>query len=449
MLKQKKIFLAWFLIAITAGLSSFGQQQTPVYANISEGVKAFYQYLPQGYPAAGVKYPLILFIHGSGERGPGTSTSLPLVLRNGIPKLINEGTFPASFTVNGQTFRFLVISPQFGGTGFPSVNDVNNMINYAIANYPVDINRIYLTGLSMGGGVTWYYPGYNSYFASRIAAIVPICGATEVSQSDANNIANSNLPVWATHNSGDQQVLVSVTNDMINLVNNRSNPPNPLAKKTIFNVNGHDAWTQTYNPSFRENGLNIYEWMLQFKRNFVVLPVSGLSFTAQQVATAKKVQLKWRTETEINISGFRVMRSADGIHFTGIGFVNAAGLAGNGTAYSYVDENPLPGKDFYRLEVQEATGAVNFSDIRMVTLDGYAAVTISPNPVKETMNLQTEKDIRNASLQVFNSTGLQVFTSIINGNGNIPIKLGDLPPGIYVAKITDRESIQQIKFVKQ
>ena len=448
MLKQKNFFLALVFMCLGGSLS-FGQQQTAVYANISEVVKAFYQYLPQGYPAPGVKYPMILFVHGFGERGPGTPETLPWVLRNGIPKLINDGSFPTSFTSGGQTFRFLIFSPQFGGSGFPSVNDVNNMINYAVANYPVDINRIYLTGLSMGGGVAWYYPGYNSYFASRIAATVPVCGATDVSQGYANNIAGTNLPVWATHNSGDQTVLASVTNQMVDLVNNRTAPPNPLAKKTIFNANGHDAWTQTYNPNFRENGLNIYEWMLQYKRNFVVLPVSGLSFTAQQVSSAKRIELKWITQGEINIRGFKIMRSSDGTTFTQIGFVNAAGLSGNGTSYTYTDEYPLPGKDFYRLEVQELTGDVSFSDVRLVTLDGYADMIISPNPVKETMNLQTSGEIKNATLQIFGSNGQLLFTRIISGNGNIAIRIGDLPPGIYIAKITGRDLIRQLKFVKQ
>lgn len=195
--------------------------------------------------------------------------------------------------------------------------------------------------------------------------------------------------------------------------------------------------------------MNIYEWMLQYKRNFIVLPVSGLSFTAQQVSTAKRVQLKWSTQAETNISGFRIMRSQDGVNFTSIGFVNAAGLAGNGTTYNYIDEYPLSGKDFYRLEVQELTGAVSFSDIKLVNLEGYAAIIISPNPVKETMNLQTETEIRNATLQVFNSSGQQMFSRIISGNGNIPVKISGLAPGIYTARITDRQNTRQLKFVKQ
>lgn len=449
MLKQKNTLLAWFILCVLSTQVSYGQQQTAVYANVSENVKAFYHYTPQGYPAAGVTYPLILFVHGTGEKGPGTATTLPLVLRNGIPKLINDGTFPTSFTVGGQTFRVMVISPQFGGSGFPSVNDVNAMINYAIANYPVDINRIYLTGLSMGGGVTWYYPGYNSYFASRIAAIVPVCGAHDLTPNDASNIAGSNMPVWATHNNGDPTVDSIRTYQNIDIINNRTNPPNPLAKKTIFVASGHDAWSRTYNPTFRENGLNVYEWMLQFKRNFVVLPVSGLSFTAQQISNTKRVQLKWSTQVETNITGFNILRSTDGINFTNIGFVNATGQGGNGSSYTYVDDSPFPGKDFYKLEVKELTGQISFSDIRSVTLEGYSDIIISPNPVKETMNLQTSLLLKNATLQVFNASGHRVFSNIINGNGNIAVRIPGLAPGIYIARITDRDNVRQLKFVKE
>ena len=253
MKKQKIYFLALTILCLSITFISRSQIQTARYIQMSEATKAFYEYLPQGYPESGKKYPLLLFVHGGSEIGQGTSVSLPLVLERGIPQLINNGTFPISFIVNNESFKLIVISPQF--TTFPSVNDINNSINYLIDNYPIDINRIYLTGLSMGGGMTWYYPGYNTYFANRIAAIVPICGASEVLPIYADNIASTNLPVWATHNNGDQTVLVSVTNTMIDLINGAAIPPNPLAKKTIFNSVSHDAWTQTYDPAFKENGL--------------------------------------------------------------------------------------------------------------------------------------------------------------------------------------------------
>ncbi len=230
--------------------------------------RGYYEYLPQGYSATGTqKYPLILFIHGMGELGDGSSANLPKILRNAIPRLIDRGQFPTSFTVDGQTHRFIVISPQF--VAWPQPADINAILNYAIANYHVDPSRLYITGLSMGGGATWDFAGSqaNPSYAQRTAAIAPICGAANPNIYKARMIANANLPVWAFHNNGDPTAPVSYTNDFVSFINSVVPAPNPLAKKTIFMVSGHDAWTQAYNPSYRENGKNVYEWMLTYSRS--------------------------------------------------------------------------------------------------------------------------------------------------------------------------------------
>ncbi|MFT3980763.1 MAG: T9SS type A sorting domain-containing protein [Ferruginibacter sp.] len=447
-MKNQRFFAGVLLVCLLAASTAFAQVQTPRYIQMSEATKAYYEYLPEGYPTSMSKYPLMIFVHGLGEVGDGTTTTLPYVLRNGPPKLINEGSFPTSFTSNGQTFRFIILSPQF--TWFPSVNDIENVINYAIANYPVDINRVYLTGLSMGGAATWYYPGGNTYYANRLAAIVPVCGATDPYTSYANNIAATNLPVWATHNSGDPQVNVSVTNTLIDLINNRPSPPNPLAKKTIFNVNGHDAWTQTYSPSFRENGMNVYEWMLQYTRTFAVLPVDGLSFSVQ-LQDNKKVGIQWKTTAENNVAGFAVLRSTDGNNFTEIGFVPAAGVNGAGALYHFTDNLPLKGRDFYRIEVRERDGSKTYSEVRSVDVLNNTVILINPNPVKDVINLQTNTTLQNATLQVFNATGQQLLQKIVSGSSNIPVSIPDLKPGIYIAVITQSDTKQKhtIKFVKE
>ncbi|HRD56937.1 MAG TPA: T9SS type A sorting domain-containing protein [Ferruginibacter sp.] len=447
MMKNHFLVAGMLMLGVLAQKPVTGQTQTPRYIQLSEAAKAFYEYLPQGYPTSMAKYPLILFVHGYGEIGQGTSSSLPLVLRNGIPKLINEGTFPTSFVSGGQSYRFIVLSPQF--TGFPSVNDIHNILNYAVANYPVDINRIYLTGLSMGGAAAWYYPGYHTNFASRIAATVPICGATEASQTYANNISISNLPVWATHNNGDPTVNVSITNNLVSLINNRPSPPNPLAKKTIFSSNSHDAWSQTYNPSFKENGMNIYEWMLQYQRSFTVLPVSGLNFTAQ--AINKKSLLQWTTAAENNVAGFKVLRGADGVNFTEVGYITAKGINGMGASYSFNDNLPANGKNYYRLQVQDKDAASTYSEIRLLNLMIDATILINPNPVKETMHLQTNIVLQNATLQIYNLKGQQLLQKTISGNNQIPINLNTLMPGLYVAIVTETQTKQthKIKFIKE
>lgn len=250
----------------------FAQVQTPRYLSMITNSNAFYEYLPQGYQSESVNYPLLIFVHGIGELGRGTLASLPNVLFNGPPRVIKDGKFPNSFRVGVDEFKFVVISPQF--ISWPTATDIKEVIDYAINHYKVDINRIYLTGLSMGGGVVWEYASNSVAYASRIAGLVPVCGVAPSNAQKGQNIASANLPVWATHNDGDGTVDVDNTHNFIRFINSSNPPPNPLAKKTIFDDDSHDAWSKTYNPDFKENGLSVYEWMLLHKRGGGSQPVN-------------------------------------------------------------------------------------------------------------------------------------------------------------------------------
>ena len=240
------------------------QVQTPRYVSMITNSNAFYEYLPQNYQTETGSYPLLIFVHGIGELGRGTTTSLPTVLLNGPPRVIKDGKFPNSFKVKGNDFKFIVISPQF--ISWPTPTDIKEVIDYAISHYRVDVSRIYLTGLSMGGGVVWEYSSLSVAYASRIAGLLPVCGVAPSNEQKGQNIASANLPVWATHNDGDGTVEVKNTHNFIHFINSSNPPPNPVAKKTIFDDDSHDAWSKTYDPNFKENGMNVYEWMLQYQR---------------------------------------------------------------------------------------------------------------------------------------------------------------------------------------
>lgn len=426
------------------------QKQAAVYASSNVHSNAYYEYLPEGYPAAGAKYPLLLFFHGLGEVGPGTAATLPTVLRNGPPKLINQGTFPKSFTVGGQTFRFIVISPQF--TEWPNATDVEAEINYIVAHYPVDINRIYLTGLSMGGGVVWDYVEKNVNNGYRIAGIVPVCGANWPDPYECYTIAQANLPVWATANSIDNTVPPTYTINHVNLINSAAVPPNPLAKMTIFPVASanHDAWTQTYDPAFKENGVNVYEWMLQYHRNLTVLPITGLQFNAMENIAAKNIRLSWKTYTEVNITGFNILRSSDGNAFTPIGFVNDTGMNGQGDDYTFTDINPLAGKNYYRLEIKDKDGNKTYSDIKIVQLTIVGNnITIYPVPAKDILYIKSFQILQNAVLSVYNSQGQVVIQKSISGSGSFNLNIINLPGGVYYLEILNNNIKQRLPFFKK
>lgn len=262
-------FFQFFLIRAGA------QTLTPrYYQSMTPNTNGFYESLPKGYEKETESYPLIVFFTGIGELGDGGVDQLVKVLANGTPKHIKEGKFPSSFTVNGETFKFIVIIPQF--YGWPSNSDVEGVINYAVKNYRVNTNRIYLTGLSMGAGAVWDYAGFSMENANRIAAIVPVCGVSGPIIERCTVFTDSKMPIWATHNIVDETVPSSNTIgyiDKITALSVSQNPLyllNPLVKKTIFPVVSHDAWTATYDLKFKEKGMNIYEWMLQYSRDNTV-----------------------------------------------------------------------------------------------------------------------------------------------------------------------------------
>jgi predicted peptidase len=248
------------------------QTLTPKPVKVSAHINGYYEYLPEGYASdiAGTKYPLLIFFHGGAEMGQD-SAALDRLLIHGPLKFVKNGTLPTSFTVNNKTYKFIIIAPQFTATEDPYPGEIDQLIEYAKQNYKVDQSRIYLTGLSFGGGVTWNYVGKNANYVRKIAAVVPVAAYISelrdefhINPGKAQIIANSNLPVWCTHNGGDYICPLSWTVNAQSLL--KTSNSNPLPKLTIFNANVHEGWTQTYDPSFRENGMNIYEWMLQYHR---------------------------------------------------------------------------------------------------------------------------------------------------------------------------------------
>jgi dienelactone hydrolase len=268
----KFLSIALFLLVLsTSKLCAQNLTQTPVQDSVYPYIKGYYESLPvdyNKYPAK--KYPLLIFIHGIGELGNGT-TDLYKVLRNGPPKLIDQHQFPDSFVVGGKTFSFIVISPQLN-TNYRSASVVKAMIDYCVKKYRVDESRIYLTGLSMGGGISWIYAASTGNYASRIASLLVVAGNDAPSTTGVKNIATTNLPVWATHNIDDPTVSSSNSIRWVDSLNAYSPSMNPKAMLNLFNAATHDAWTTTYNPAWKPNGVNVYEWLLQHTRPSAIMP---------------------------------------------------------------------------------------------------------------------------------------------------------------------------------
>jgi predicted peptidase len=190
--------------------------------------------LPADYGKTRKTWPLVLFLHGSGESG----NDLGKVKAHGPPKLVEaNGPFP-----------FILVSPQSPGRGWnPDV--LNALLDTVIKDYRVDKNRVYLTGLSMGGYGTW---SLAAAYPQKFAAIAPICGGG--SPEDAVKLAK--LPIWVFHGAKDPTVPLKRSEEMVEAIKAAGGHP----KFTIYPDAGHDSWTATYdNPEF-------YQWLLAQRR---------------------------------------------------------------------------------------------------------------------------------------------------------------------------------------
>ena len=211
-----------------------GQQSAGTLDRPAQVKLDYLLYLPSGYDSE-PSWPLLLFLHGAGERGD----DLELVKKHGPPKRIAQG----------KEFPFIVVSPQCPAGRWWQPQELVVLLDEIAENYRVDQDRIYVTGLSMGGFGTWALAAYSP---DRLAAIVPICGGGE--RYWARMFAH--VPAWVFHGAKDPAVPLERSETMVESVKKQGGE----AKLTVYPEAGHDSWTETYdNPE-------LYQWLLQQKR---------------------------------------------------------------------------------------------------------------------------------------------------------------------------------------
>jgi predicted peptidase len=232
----------------------------PVTFSINNKIGGYYVALPSNYNQTAEYYPLLLYIHGAGQFGNG-SLDLPLLLNDGPAELVDEKKFPGTFRVNDKNYSLIVLTPQT--KTFPSIADITDCIKFAKTKYRIDSTRIYLSGLSIGSIAIC---NTAAEIPSEIAAIVTMAGVPPdyATTDKCQKIAASNLPVWSFHSEDDRTIDVSNTKGFIAKLISYS--PAITPKLTIWKDGGHDAWTRALNPSYKEDNMNIYEWMLQYHR---------------------------------------------------------------------------------------------------------------------------------------------------------------------------------------
>ncbi|HTH45948.1 MAG TPA: prolyl oligopeptidase family serine peptidase [Candidatus Limnocylindria bacterium] len=200
-------------------------------------------YLPKDYGTdTAKKFPLVLFLHGAGERG----TNLMVVAKHGPPKQVAAG----------REFPFILASPQCPEGQVWDDDALLSLVDTLQSELRVDAHHIYVTGLSMGGYGTW---SLASKHPERFAAVAPVCGGGERIRTllPTQREALKTLGVWAFHGGKDNVVALSESERMVDAFKKAGVTDIQL---TVYPEDGHDSWTHAYNePTF-------YDWLLKHSR---------------------------------------------------------------------------------------------------------------------------------------------------------------------------------------
>lgn len=277
------------------------------YTSAANGAqKEFYLYLPKGYqPDTTETWPVLLFLHGDGERGD-TLEDLDYLLKNGplyeawiqkrdlpfiiiapqlglfgrdktgpeyltkrtramIPQRLAEGVPPHSPDMPA----LQLVGPMVGAVAAESVvnveaeptmaatlwnqadPDVVNILDTVLANYRADAKRVYLSGVSLGGLGTWYFA---AKYPDKFAALAPVVGFGSVEQAAA--IAATRIPVWAFSGGRDPAAQTQYFFPAMNKLEEMGS----VMRFTTEQDMSHDVWNRVY------AGDDVYKWLLQYSK---------------------------------------------------------------------------------------------------------------------------------------------------------------------------------------
>ncbi len=211
-------------------------QHTREYRD-ADTVRKYLFHLPREYGKEDRQWPMIVYLHGASARG----TNLDRVRQCGIPWLADHD----------RDFPFIAISPQCPkGTRWVDMDTgwIMNIVDEICAEYAVDRDRIYVTGVSMGGHGAWYL-AYR--YPDRFAAVAPLCGRVETTWAETLK----QVPSWVFHGSRDRVCPIRYSNGIVEALR----AFNANVRYTVYKGAGHDIVTRTYHNQ------ELYDWFLQHR----------------------------------------------------------------------------------------------------------------------------------------------------------------------------------------
>lgn len=458
----------YFLVGtlIFSAIQIHAQTRTLKYNTyVSTNCNGYYEYLPASYATQPEKkYPLFIYLHGIGTIGNGEPGQLENIVNLGTntpPYRSWRGWLPNQFTINTQTFEYILITPQYIEEPYTyktDVRDVNDVLNYCLSHYRVDMKRIYLTGQSGGAASVMIYASSNIENATKFAAIAVSSPAKEATQDQGNVISQARLPVWIAvsefdNSKDDYSFYRNYAQSWATTITNAT--PAPVVAPLLSILPG--TWTHNHaavwlfdpapivnDPEYYPfpQGINVYQWLLQFQRESP-LPVTISEFNAQ--ANGNLISLSWTTQSEFNNKGFNVQESTDGLHFENVGFIQAKG---KGSTYHFHFNTQHNGVLYFRIQQTDLDGRTSFSNIASVRMAASATLVVAPNPVKNILKLQFNTTFNNATIQLFDNNGRLQKEVKTNHESQKQIDVSNLSKGFYTGRVISDKKSLSFTFIK-
>ncbi|MDP4262288.1 MAG: alpha/beta hydrolase-fold protein [Bacteroidota bacterium] len=237
----KAAFVILFMCSLSAAIKA--QQTSQKFVQETNYLLS----LPEGYnDDTTSRWPLMLFLHGSGESG----SDIQKVKAHGPPELADKG----------KRFPFIIVSPQSDVPSGWDIEMLYKLLRYIKKKYRVNERKVYLTGLSMGGFGTW---AFAMKYPDEFAAIAPVCGGGDT----AGAWKLRNIPVWCFHGARDDIVPPIGSENLVKATGRY----NPSVRFTLYPDANHNSWDATYNND------SLYSWLLaQTRFTYTEKPVSNI-----------------------------------------------------------------------------------------------------------------------------------------------------------------------------
>jgi hypothetical protein len=429
-MKKSIVFYCLSFLVSFFYTSSYAQN---VFRTTATSVIGYLEYLPQGYNSNSDKYPVVIFLHGLGEKGvnsvdiPTLQTTIGLVERNGPPKLTKEG----------EQFPFILISPQLKSNfGDWQSWYVNEVIDYCKTYLRIDERRIYLTGLSLGGGGTWWTA---QDFPKEFAAIAPVCGSRNT-LSKSCLLAAENLPVWAFHGDSDTTVPYARSLNMVNAINKCTPTPSPLAKLTTYVGVNHNCWDRAYTNDHSEQNPNVYEWMMSFTNtingtNSIPVANAGADVSINIPTISATLNGSGSKDADGSISTYEWSQ------FSG----PTLAVLSNSTAVSPIASGLVVGTYIFKLKVTDNGGDVD-ADFVKVTVIPNILPTVNAG-VDETITLPSNSATlagsatdADGNIVSYQWTEVSGGTITMTGATSSTLSVSSMAAGAYVFRLTVKDN---------